>query len=83
MEPQYSSNNTLNIENTILDLDLSGTNLNYHLLNGFVKYYEALRTLNVDHNYLDILTSETFQNLPFLEKLRAANNSLTHISELA
>ena len=79
-EQQYSSFNPLNINNSISSLDLSGTNLNSHQLSGFVKYYRALRTLNVNQNNLKILTSETFQNLPSLEELLAANNSLTQIS---
>src|SRR6218665_3215776 len=81
LEPQYSSNNPLTIDNSVSSLDLSGTNLNTHLLNGFIECYQALRTLNVNQNKLEILTIETFQNLLSLEELLAANNSLTQISD--
>src|SRR6218665_1903046 len=81
LEPQYSSNNPLTINNSMSSLDLSGNNLNSHQLSGFVKYYKALRTLDVNQNKLEILTIETFQNLPSLEELLAANNSLTQISD--
>src|SRR6218665_2826814 len=78
---QYSSSSPLNFNNSMSSLDLSGTNLNTHLLNGFVKCYEALRNLNVNQNNLDILTPETFQYLTSLEELLAANNSLSQISD--
>ena len=78
---QYPSNNPLTINNSMTSLDLSGTHLDTHLLNGFIKCYKALRTLNVNKNRLEILTIETFQNLPSLEELLVANNFLTQISE--
>ena len=81
LEPQYSSKNPLNFNNSISSLDLSGTNLNTHLLNGFAKYYQSLRSLNVSQNSLDTLASETFHKLLSLEELWLTNNSLTHISD--
>ena len=77
---QYSSKHPLNINNSISSLDLSDTNLSTPLLNGFLKYYNVLRRLNVNQNNLTILTSEAFQKLQSLEELLVANNSLTQIS---